>query len=610
MDIEVKADLIKSFYENFEPPFQGEVYEWAAKNIVLPSNYAIGGALDIVNLSPYLIEPYKDLLRDTVEEIILSSARQTFKSGFVESTLAYIICNDPGPVLKVHQTKEVADTFTLGRLIPLFQSCKPLSALLEDNKKSIRKDGIYLPHMSCKITGPSENFLHGYTARYLFIDELHLADSYGKGAVKKLIGRTDAFTGKKRKIIITSTPGVNGDLLADEINKGLIYRWSWKCPQSDCQQYQPWYWNKQRGETGGEGDGITWDKVKNSDGSYNYEATGATARLVCCHCHKSIEDTKQNRLLLNRTGKYTCVKAGGDSSIKTYQWPAFVNPEITFRSAVVQYLQAKQKFKFTYNDDDLITFYQHVLGEEWNRRRNAFKSKILVENYDPDTVWPEEAYRVMGVDNQRLQSAKYYVIRAFDKQGNSRKICSGHVNSWDEIERIYKEYKVPIHQVFVDCGYQETKGEIYAESVKRGNDVEYADGNYRWKERVGWTCLMGEGKKLYKHADNVTRYYSEPIAQDSGAGLPPARMHLWTNYAIKNILAALRDGKGAVKWSTDKTDNDYIAQLYSEELVDVENKKTGMIEQAWKCKNDNNHFWDCECMIIVGALMLGIPLQG
>lgn len=618
MEQSVKGEMLHSFFETFEPPWSGSIDAWANKYVSLPNNYAIPGQFH----SPaYLVQPFADFLNRNVEQINLVSARQTFKSGFTDVLLPYIIVNDPGPILRVHQSIERAGDFAQSRIIPLLQNCSATKPFLESFRKSVKKEGIFLPHMAIKIAGPSENYQHGYSVRFLFVDELHL-DSYERGSFNRFLLTTTAFVGR-RKTVVTSTPGKTGDQLSEQIARGHVFKWAWQCPK--CKRHQPWFWNKQRQDKEGNpidgpGDGITWDKVKNKDGTYNYEATGATARLECCHCRHVIKEqilpngdyapeyAAARSALVN--GKYVCVKDDGDPAVKTYMWPAFVNPQITFKSAVIRYLQAKVKYRFTNNDDDLITFQQQVLGEEFDRKRAKVMSKILVEQYDANKEWPEEAYRLMAVDYQRINSKKYFVIRAFDAKGNSRQIAYGHVNAWDEIERIQKENNVLPQCTLIDCGYQQTENEVYIESVKRGGEVEFQQGSTRWKEHVGWLCLKGDGKANWKHTDGVTRYFTEEISVDTSPGLPLARLYMWSNYSIKNILAKLRDGQGAVKWATNKVDNDYISQMHSEMMKDVEDPKTGLVVQRWKKIHDDNHYWDCEAMILVGALMLGIPLEG
>jgi NAD dependent epimerase/dehydratase family enzyme len=56
----------------------------------------------------------------------------------------------------------------------------------------------------------------------------------------------------------------------------------------------------------------------------------------------------------------------------------------------------------------------------------------------------------------------------------------------------------------------------------------------------------------------------------------------------------LRDQKSQVKWLVDVKDNEYEKQMYSEELREEVDKKTGQKKARWIKIGDANNYLDCE----------------
>ena len=166
MDEIIQRDLLSTIKDAWVPPYSGSIYKWAYENVVLPSQYAITGRFD-VSISRYLIEPFDALLNDSIRQVNCISAIQTFKSGIGEIWLPYIITNDGGQVMRLHQSDDMAQTFVETRLIPLLNSCEKVKKLLDTSRFTAKKQAINLPHMSVKISGPKENVIAGLTIKYL-----------------------------------------------------------------------------------------------------------------------------------------------------------------------------------------------------------------------------------------------------------------------------------------------------------------------------------------------------------------------------------------------------------------------------------------------------------
>jgi phage terminase large subunit GpA-like protein len=606
MNKSLKDKFIDRFLGALQPFYTGSIADWTCNNVSLPNNYAVQGKFNI-ELSPYLKEPFASLDNKNIQQINLVAAVQTGKSLVAELYLPYIIVNSPGPVLKLHQTDDMASYFVNSRLLPLMENCKPIKELIDNSKRfAIKQTGFNLPHMYVKIGGAKENLLHGSTIRYLMMDEAWLYDSVD--TITKAKARTAAF-GKNRKVLITSQPGIEGDPLDKETKIGKIYQWGWTCPC--CKNVQPWYWSREKED--GTWAGIVWDKVyvNEESSSYNFEATGDSARLQCYHCSASYNDTPETRKILNDGGSYLQTYDGGNSSVLTYNWCIFVNPKISFKEKCIEYLQATDTHKKMGLTDKLRIFRQQVMGETWKRNVTVDVSKVLVNNFTPDEAWPEEIFRCMSIDYQRKLGVKYWAVIAFSTN-EMRIVDHGFCLKWDEIHELAEKYKIAPPAVAVDSGYNAS--EVYLESYNRGKVLKIGKKIERW----GWTCLKGDdADEGYKHqmADGtkLIKYHS-PMLRASIDNQRFARLYQWSNYAIKTILYHIRENKSEMKLVLPSPDPDFTKQLHAESLVEVMDQKTGLKKLRWEKHSDDNHYLDVCCQAIVMAMMAnkfspdGIPM--
>lgn len=596
MNKEVRKELIGIYSNNLTPPYMGGIRKWAEENVILPPAYAIPGKLDM-SISPYLLEPLHDIDDPKVTQINLALATQVGKSLVAEIAIPYWIMNKPKPILRIFHNDAVSNTFAETRLIPLLRNINAMKALLSHDRFSTRKNAINLPHVSVTMKGCNESMAHGLSIGYLLCDEIHQWDV---GMFNKFLARTTAFSGR-RKIICCSQPSQVGSEWDTIYSKGIVYEWQWLCPS--CGKRQPYIWSKEK-KTGGYA-GFNWDTILNNDGSTNINDSSKTTWLECEECDHRVHDTPIERRYLNDTGKYVCIKSDGDSAIKSYTCPNFVNINLTFESAATQYMLAKKMLKYTGLTEQMEIFVTQVLGKFYKKDELVDVSKIITEYYDKsvDKDWIVS----MGVDVQRVGAVKYYCVRAWHRNGNeSRRLDFGVSIHWEEIEEIRKKYNVPLPMVHVDSGDGESTVEVYQECLKRGQIIKVGGA----LQYISWTPTKGDGAKTsYKHSDDITRLYSPVSNQDSGfphghklKGIP-APLVLFSNYSLKTILANLRDNAMPnVEWKIDVADEEYDRQMYAEGLKDVIDKKSGLTQKRWIQTRQENHFWDCEVLCLLGAI--------
>lgn len=601
MDKDIRNNLIRCYTDNLTPPYSGSIDAWCHENCDLPSAYAIPGRFSVES-SPYLVQPFRDLKDPSVKMVLLIGATQIGKTLISELYIPYIVVNDPGPILRLHASDEMAALFTETRLIPLLKNCKPVNSMLKMNRFAASKKGISLPHMYIKVGSAKESLLHGQSIKYLLMDEAHIFDL---GVIEKALARTTAFAGR-RKVVISSQPNSRGSELEKYYNAGLIWSWHWLCPS--CHKHQEYRWWHRREDDSYSG--VNWTTILNDDGeTTNISLSSKTAWLECEYCRHHVEDTLENRRYLNDSGQYICIKTDGDPSIHSYTTPQFVNINIKFSELVAQFINARRRERMGL-DEDMISFKNQVLGAFYKASPQEDASKIARGEYviNP-SAYDKEWVRIMTCDFQAKGGLKFYVIREWNKNGNeSRRLSFGVERTWEEINEIRKKWGIRTPNVGVDSGFSAV--EVYQTCLKFGED--FYDPVLKKKIYLTWVCMKGDGAKLsYMHEDKVSRYFAPLSKQDAMFPVDskfhgrPAKLLLWSNYSIKSILITqLRDGKlKNVKWLVDKKDADYEKQLYSEMLKEEIDKKSGAKKLRWvKIGDEANEYLDCEAMNLTLAI--------
>lgn len=592
--ITFKEQFNNAFAAGWSKPFIGNSVDWIEQNVILPHNYQLPGKVNL-HRSKYLIEPLLAASDINVHFINCMASVQSGKTFLIECYMLFLIANSSGTLVRFAQSDDMAKKMVTTRLLPLMQKCNAVKKMIPTEKYALSKSDIYFPNFNLHITSAKENNLQSLTAKFIIADECWL---YKEGDLSQAISRTTAFQ-YTRKIFFISQAGLENDEWNNEFKKGQIYEWGWTCPH--CSKKQIWNWTKKIDN--GVYAGITWDtnaKTK-PDGVWNYYEAAKTARLVCEHCLQSISDTPANRRLLNDTGEYICSNPNGNPQSRSYRWPAMSNVDISFSQLVIQYLQAKDAASMG-NKTPLREFTQQFLAQPWAEHLESTAAKIILEEYNPTEEWGD--YTFMTIDCQNNFSMFPYVIRRWNKNGESRLIKYGWSPTWTDIRQVQLDNRINDQCVFIDSGNMATQ--VYAKCVEYGHAGFY-NGRKVW---FSWIAGKGWDADEFVHADGSKRLYAPESKGDPNLGKTAqgrqAPLYRWSNRSIKNILTYLRDGKGA-KWVANEVCDEYTKQLNSEIFVKELDKRTGKEKWRWVLKpNNKNDLFDCECMQVVMAAMVGI----
>ena len=200
----------------FKPPAPVLPSLYAEQTITLPaSNNAIPGPL---KLAKHQIEMADSLVEDGIEVVAMMCAAQTGKTTVLESMLASIIGNMPGPTLLVQPTGDKANEFVSQRLNPMIDNAPKLRALV--GKGGLTRRG----HSGGTNTSAMKSFPGGFikmassyraedlsasSCRFILMDEVdRFATTAGQDGnpIDLGIKRGAMFEGKGRRVVLASTP--------------------------------------------------------------------------------------------------------------------------------------------------------------------------------------------------------------------------------------------------------------------------------------------------------------------------------------------------------------------------------------------------------------------
>jgi hypothetical protein len=599
----MEIEFLPSFASGFKAAYLGTIYDWAKEHVTLPVDYNPPGRFD-VSTSKFLVGVLDSLRNPKVTQTNVMASPRSGKTLAAELFLLFTVPNNPGPFLWIQSSDEQMDKMGDLRMGKLIRSCPPVRDLIDGERFAVTKQRFKFANgMTVQLGAAKIRDLQSVGYKYIVGDEVWLWD---KGQESGLIAEAQARTGDfpdTSKILLISQGGINGDEWTTEFNRGVLHEWGWLCPY--CNKEQVLLWNIRRPD--GTYGGIIWDRNSKTfkDEQWIYEAAAATAKLECVHCRNRIDDTPNNRAQLNNTGRYLCTDPNGDAKKESFRWNALANPRVPFSDLVKEYLFAVDQSDFTGDDKLKEIFTQKRLARSHGFDRVCETVNINLDTYDSNAEWKDEYRRFLTIDVQRKSPRFWFVCRAWAKNGSSRKIGHGHVETWEDVEALRIKYKVKENRVFVDAGDGSHAQEIYNECAKHGRWIKFNGEDHY----ICWIACHGTNQKEFKHRsqDGVWYPYGQEEFKAVQLGNDPKYKKIkgcpyiiWSSTRIKDSLWKLIQGKGPL-WVSNEKCEEYIKHLSSEVRTRV--RKGKHIDEIWEkvTRDARNEYWDCEAMECLAA---------
>jgi len=583
-------------------PDRRRIWDWAAEHVWLPSGVlSVTGRFD-VSRSRQFIEILDELQNDRRRVVTLMKPIRQGGSLIADIWLPWTIANCPGSFMWNLQEGNTVSHYAEQRIMPLLELCPPVAELFPQKRHRKRKEaiifknGVPLSIQACTLTN-----LQSRGVRYQVNDEVWL---WPEGRLKQALGRLGEFEDiELSKAFIVSQGGMDGDELDQHYNAGDQREWHIEC--QGCHQF---FIPKSYGfREDGSRWGLIWDvneKTKNkATGLWQLEALQSSVRYECPECAFPHLNVARTQTEWNRTGRYVAGNTHNDPANVSFHWYASIARQ--WAKLAVQLAHAENALK----QGILDPFINYVQ----KRDARSFSQKLLLELtptrrvvYEIASEWPDEFVRLMTVDKQS-EGVYWVVIRAWAKDGRSRRLWWGKLYGWGEVRAKQEEFKVEDCKTLIDASF-ESKG---------------TDGVYAACCRYGWLSLKGTNKRKafihsYGGTDGGPRAYIEKSYSEqqwgdpeSGTAQEGTRFAPLVIFAKDTVNERLQRIRQTDLWmdpqiAPDEMEHEYREQMAAEYPQTRRDPLTGFVSTVWVCPSGNNHAWDCEGMQIVGATILTI----
>lgn len=358
------------------PPPRLTVSQWADQHRVLSSESSSEPGRWNTGRAEYQ-RAIMDALNDArVSVIVVMTSAQVGKSEALNNMLAYFMAHDPGPILFLQPTLEMAEAFSKDRIAPMLRDCQMLAGLVEDAKS--RDAGNTLLHKQFPgghLTLAGANSPASLASRPIRIVLADEVDRYPISAgtegdpLSLAVKRTTTF--HDAKIVLTSTPTVKGaSRIAQAFAESDQRCFYVPCPH--CQERQT----------------LTWSQVKFPPNAPEQ------AQYCCAHCASLW--TEAERTAAVRAGEWRATAAFTGTA--GFHLNEFYSPWRTLAAIAQDFLAAKEY------PERLKTWVNQTLGETWEVAATAviephFLAK-RAENYKLGTVPAGVGAVVAAVDTQ------------------------------------------------------------------------------------------------------------------------------------------------------------------------------------------------------------------
>ena len=461
------SELAQYTFSMFRPPAAQTVSEWADQNRVLVSEGSAEPGAWRTDRAPYQREIMDAFTQPGVWQIVIMASAQVGKSEIELNMMGSAIDNDPGPMLYVQPTKDVAEDYSKRRVAPMIAACPTLRNKVNKARSRDAANTITMktfPGGSLAIIGAnSPADLSSKPIRYLFMDETdRFPESAGtEGDPQELAERRTETFRHNRKIVKTSTPTIKGkSKIEKDYMNGTQEEWHTECPHCHSYSYIRFA-------------DIHFEKedFTNASGDPDYHVKLVTWR--CPTCKRDIGEHECKRLPAKWVSKNP---QAIDNGIRSFRLNAFMSPWSDWKEIVWKFLKAHK------DPEKLKTFYNTILGETWEiHTNNGLDEKLYKRREHYDAEVPSGVLLLtMGMDTQdnRLE----YEVVGWDRNGQSWGISYGVIPGradapgvWEEVDALLdKEWKLAngmkmrILATFIDSGGHFTTP-IYKECAKRAS---------------------------------------------------------------------------------------------------------------------------------------------
>lgn len=427
------------------------VSEWSDKFRILSTKSSAEPGRWKTSRTPYLKKIMDCMSSNSAyQHIIVQKGAQIGFSEMGNNWLGYIIDQNPGPVMIVQPTLDMAKRFSKQRVDSLIDDCDALSSKIKDRRSKDASNTVFAKEFQGGIlllTGAnSAKGLRSMPIRFLFLDEVdaYPGDVDNEGdPINLAIKRTATFS--RRKILTGSTPTEENRSNISKLFQ-ITDQNFYHVPCPICKEFQILRWPQ-----------IFWEN------DYLGKPDLKTVGYKCEHCNEIIKEHNKTWMLNEGEWRPT-VEENINSKRIGFHLSSLYSPLgwYSWSDAVEDYHEAQNRI------EKLKGFVNTVLGEVWTDKGDAPDWKRLYdrrESYQIGKVPKEGLILTCAVDVQkdRLELE----IKAWGRDMRSWSVdyrfIAGDTTQekvWNELSRLLSERfdhesgaQLMISKMAVDSGY-------------------------------------------------------------------------------------------------------------------------------------------------------------
>ncbi|KEQ22319.1 phage terminase large subunit family protein [Paenibacillus tyrfis] len=379
-------NLFRRIVRAVAPPPKLTISEWADQFRRLSSETAAEPGQWRTDRAPYQREPMDSITDPRIEKVVLMWSSQVGKSEIINNTIGYFIDIDPGPLLMIQPTIDIAQDYSKRRISPMIKDTEVLSQKVADSKTRDLNNTILMkvfPGGFLAMAGAnSPAGLASRPIRILLCDEVdRYPDSAGSEGDPISLGEKRTVTFWNRKKLFVSTPTIKGaSRIEQEYEMGTQEKWSIECPS--CGAYHPIVLRD-----------IRFDhEVHETGGRKIYQVYDIWWR--CPSCFQDFDEYTMKR----QPAKWIAENPVAlENRVRSFWLNAFVSPWYSWKQIIQEFLESKN------DPEKLKVFMNTVLGESWEDRGEQMEEDVLLkrrEDYGPTELPDGVLLLTAGVDTQ------------------------------------------------------------------------------------------------------------------------------------------------------------------------------------------------------------------
>jgi hypothetical protein len=571
----------------YRPTPRKTVVEWCEENLRLTSRQTEHPGPFSTSVRPYTREVLECFKDPSVTDVVLCWGSQTAKTMSLMAGLAWLIDNEPSPLLWLMPTEGLARSFAKTRWLPMLEDSPAMVARFPEDRHKLTTLEQHFDACTLNFVGSnSPANLASRPIRVLVADEVDKfapATEKEAAALDLAMQRTKSFSSSKH--FLTSTPTVSEGDIWQQFLRGDQRRYYIPCPH--CGQKIRLEWKQ-----------VKWETEKDEAGKTNLAKVRSSARYECQLCGQNISDSHKVAAL--RSGEWRPENLSAIPGVRSYHLSSLYSPDrkCTWGLLAVAFLEAKDSIL------GLQGFINGMLAEPWeNQGAPAERTEIIVSSSE---AVDQTAVKFLTVDCQAKAPFFWFVVRAWDQTGNSRAIDAGPLDTWQDIRDKQLEHGIHDTHVCVDSGYDAAT--VYAECLRWG---KFHPRSGRLPLFVGWIPSKGQPRRGWrdpKAGVDVPFFLRgiDPRVGSASGGRLELKLLEFSTDTNKDILERIRRGAAAQRWEVaDKVATpEYWRHMDAERKVARLSNTSGRTTYTWLPRSSKwaNHLFDAEVMQVALAL--------